>query len=619
MTVSNGISSFGNITALIDFADPQQPDTGPRLRHAFGQPLQTLTAHTPDQLRPLLDAVQQAATSGLWCVGSMRYEAAAAFDTALSVHAPDGPLACFAVYDRPLPWPSEDLDAAAAHATWQPSLQRPVFDAALATIQSAIQRGDVYQVNFTAPMTGTLAGTAPGDDEATDTRALFAALQRAQPGGYAAWLNLGALGELGGEQVLSVSPELFFDWHLANAPEGQAGRLLARPMKGTAPRGANARDDAHQAQALRASPKERAENVMVVDLLRNDMSRVAQPFSVQVPRLFHTQALPSVWQMTSDVTATTRPGCTLADVFAALFPCGSVTGAPKVQAMKIIEALESSPRGVYCGAVGVVRPVEGSGLHATFNVPIRTVTARARVLRCSTGSGITADATAEGEWREWQHKRAFVERASQSFELLETLALVNGQYRHAPLHLARLASAAAHFGFAETHDVNDAAVHALADLATRCPEGAWRVRLLLDVRGQARAEAFALPESPAQVQLQLADRPLLEAHSEFTRFKTTRRAHYDAFTPIQPGVFDTVLWNEQGEITECTRGNVAMLVDGRWVTPPLHCGLLGGVARALALQSGQLVEAVVRVDALDRVQGWTFLNSLRGWVGAGLD
>ena len=391
MAVSDDISSTGKITALIDFADPQQPDTGPRLRHAFGQPLQTLTAHTPGQLRPLLEAVQQAATSGLWCVGSVRYEAAAAFDTALSVHAPDGPLACFAVYDQPLPWPAEHLDVAPAHATWQPSLQRPAFDAALATIQSAIQRGDVYQVNFTAPMTGTLAVNT---DEATDTSALFAALQCAQPGGYAAWLNLC------GEQVLSVSPELFFDWHLANAPEGQAGQLLARPMKGTAPRGANAQDDAHQAQTLRMSPKERAENVMVVDLLRNDMSRVAQPFSVRVPRLFHTQALPSVWQMTSDVTATTRPGCTLADVFAALFPCGSVTGAPKVQAMQIIKALESSPRGVYCGAVGVVRPAAGGGLQATFNVPIRTVTARARVLRCSTGSGITADATADGEWRE---------------------------------------------------------------------------------------------------------------------------------------------------------------------------------------------------------------------------
>ena len=169
-----------------------------------------------------------------------------------------------------------------------------------------------------------------------------------------------------------------------------------------------------------------------------------------------------------------------------------------------------------------------------------------------------------------------------------------------------------HFGFVNS----GAAAQVLTDLATRHPQGAWRVRLLLDGRGQARAEAFALPESPSQVKLQLANRPLVEAHSEFTRYKTTRRAHYDAFTPTEPGVFDTVLWNEQGEITECTRGNVAMLMEGRWVTPPLACGLLGGVARGLALQSGQLVEAVVRVGELDRVHGWAFLNSLRGWIGA---
>lgn len=600
------MATTAEITALIDFADPHNTG-GARLRHAFGTPLQILIAHTPDQVRSVLGAVQQAAQSGLWCVGSMRYEAAAAFDTALSVHTADGPLACFAVYDQPLPWPQEDLDAPAAHAVWKPALPRPTFDAALACIQAAIQRGDAYQVNFTAPMTGTLAVHTPDADGAADTRALFAALQRAQPGGYAAWLNLGTLGD---EQVLSVSPELFFDWNLAD-PAG--GQLLARPMKGTAPRGANATEDADHAETLRTSPKERAENVMVVDLLRNDMSRVAQPFSVRVPRLFHTEALPSVWQMTTDVTATTRVGCTLADVFAALFPCGSVTGAPKVQAMQMIRSLEPEPRGVYCGAVGVVRPLAGGGLHATFNVPIRTVIARQRALRCSIGSGITADATPDGEWREWQHKRAFALRASQPFELLETLALVDGHYRHAPLHLARVASAAVHFGFTAA---DGAAAQALAELAARHPQGAWRVRLLVDARGQARTEAFSLPESPATVRLQLADRPLAEAHSEFTRFKTTRRAHYDAFTPTEPGVFDTVLWNEQGEITECTRGNVAMRVRGRWVTPPLHCGLLGGVARGVALASGQLVEAVVQVNDLPQVQDWAFLNSLRGWLQA---
>jgi para-aminobenzoate synthetase / 4-amino-4-deoxychorismate lyase len=350
---------------------------------------------------------------------------------------------------------------------------------------------------------------------------------------------------------------------------------------------------------------------MIVDLLRNDISRIAKPFSVQVPRLFHTEALPSVWQMTSDVLARTRAGTTLADVFGALFPCGSVTGAPKVRAMQMIRTLEAGPRGVYCGAIGVVRP--GQGIRATFNVPIRTVTVQGGALRCGIGSGITSGAAPDAEWQEWRHKRQFLERASMPFDLLETLALEGGQLRHAAEHLQRVAGAAAHFGYAwDSAKVR----HCLQELVQLHPQGLWRVRLLLDTRGKARAQAFAMDASPARVRLQLAKRPLMDAHGEFVRFKTTRRAHYDAFTPTQPGVFDTVLWNVEGEITECTRGNVAMLVDGRWVTPPLTCGLLPGVGRAVALREGRLAEAVLRVEDVKRVQGWAFVNSLRGWLAA---
>jgi para-aminobenzoate synthetase/4-amino-4-deoxychorismate lyase len=395
---------------------------------------------------------------------------------------------------------------------------------------------------------------------------------------------------------------------------GPDGIILAGPSTVTAARGTTPESDAAQAAALRASPKERAENVMIVDLLRNDLSRIAEPFSVQVPRLFHTEALPTVWQMTSDVRARTRAGTTLADVFAALFPCGSVTGAPKVRAMQMIRELEAGPRGVYCGAIGVVRPgKEHHGIRATFNVPIRTVSVKAGGLRCGIGSGITSGAVPDAEWQEWRNKRQFLERASMPFDLLETLALEGGQLRHAAEHLQRLASAAAHFGIPWDAD---AVQHCLNQLAQAHPQGLWRVRLLQGAQGKPRAEAFAMEPSPAQVRLRLADRPLMDAHGEFVRFKTTRRAHYDAFTPTEPGVFDTVLYNAEGEITECTRGNVAMLLDGRWVTPPLACGLLPGVGRALALQSSRLAEAVVRLDDLPRVQGWAFVNSLRGWIGA---
>ena len=235
-----------------------------------------------------------------------------------------------------------------------------------------------------------------------------------------------------------MSPELFFDWQAG--PDGQ-GEILARPMKGTAARGATPAQDAAQAAQLRASPKERAENVMIVDLLRNDLSRIAEPHSVRVPRLFHAEQLPTVWQMTSDVQARTRAGTRLVDVLAALFPCGSVTGAPKVQAMRAIHALEDGPRGVYCGALGLLRPApqRGAGaMAATFNVPIRTIELHGAQARCGIGSGIVWGARSDAEWREWETKRAFVERASAPFEILETLALEGGAYRHMAEHLARM-------------------------------------------------------------------------------------------------------------------------------------------------------------------------------------
>lgn len=570
---------------LIDFCAPQADNPASALRCAFDTPLQTLVAHTPTQVRPLLNAVQALAQQGLWCVGYLRYEAAPAFDAALAVHGADGPLAWFGVYERALPWPEETL-AAMAEVNWQQGIERREFDHQMARIHQAIAAGELYQVNYTAPMHGTFQG---------DAQALFMALRRAQPNGYGAFLDTGF------EQVLSVSPELFFDW--------QQDRILVRPMKGTAPRGANAAEDAQHIHHLQNSPKERAENVMIVDLLRNDLSRVAQPFSVKTTKLFQVQTLPTVFQMVSDVQATTRTGTTLDDVFAALFPCGSITGAPKVRAMQMIRTLEPQARGVYCGAIGVVRP----GGHATFNVAIRTVTLQGAAARCGIGSGITADATADDEWQEWRHKRGFLERASQSFQLLETLRLHDGALVNAPDHLARMARAAKHFGFPFEHDV---LLRRLRQLAASHPAGDWRARLLLAGDGQIDAHGLALAATPSAVLLQLADRAFEAADSEFTRFKTTHRAHYEAFAPTTRGVFDTLLWNRRGELTECTRGNIAVLLDGRWVTPPLRCGLLDGVARANYLQQQRLVEAVVRVDDLPRAQGLAFVNSLHGWVDA---
>ena len=583
----------------IDFTQPRAAGNL-RLRGRWGAPARVLVAHHIDEVKPVLEAVHAAAEAGHWCVGHVRYEAAPAFDAALQVHAADGPLVWFEVHDgAPSAWPSaQAAGPAEARATWLPTLARPDFDAAIARIHQAIGDGELYQVNYTAPWMGTVTG---------EGAALFDGLLRAQPGGYAACFTAGD------EQVLSVSPELFFDWQASAA----GGSILARPMKGTAARGATPALDAAAAERLRASPKERAENVMIVDLLRNDLSRIAEPHTVRVPELFHTQALPTVWQMTSDVQARTRSGLRLPDVFAALFPCGSVTGAPKVRAMQLIRELERQPRGIYCGAIGVVRPDGHGGIAATFNVPIRTVVMRGTQARCSIGSGITASAEAGAEWQEWLHKQAFLARASEPFEVLETLALVDGVYRHQAEHLARMAEAAQHFGY----PWQPAAVHAcLQAPAAQHGSGPWRVRLLLDRFGQPRAEAFALQPTASPVRLQLAPRPLAEAHGEWVRFKTTRRAHYAAFAPAPgSGIFDTVLFNAEGEITESTFGNLAMQMDdGRWLTPPLGCGLLPGVGRAVALREGRVQEGVVRVQDLHRVRRWAFINSLRGWLDAEL-
>jgi len=583
----------------IDFTQPRAAGNL-RLRGRWGAPARVLVAHHIDEVKPVLEAVHAAAEAGHWCVGHVRYEAAPAFDAALQVHAADGPLVWFEVHaGAPSAWPpAEAAGPAEACATWLPTLARPDFDAAIARIHQAIGDGELYQVNYTAPWMGTVTG---------EGAALFDALLRAQPGGYAACFTAGD------EQVLSVSPELFFDWQASAA----GGSILARPMKGTAARGTTPALDVAAAERLRASPKERAENVMIVDLLRNDLSRIAEPHTVRVPELFHTQALPTVWQMTSDVQARTRSGLRLPDVFAALFPCGSVTGAPKVRAMQLIRELERQPRGIYCGAIGVVRPDGNGGIAATFNVPIRTVVTRGTQARCSIGSGITASAEAGAEWQEWLHKQAFLARASEPFEVLETLALVDGVYRHQAEHLARMAEAAQHFGY----PWQPAAVHAcLQALAAQHGSGPWRVRLLLDRFGQPRAEAFALQPTATPVRLQLPTRPLAEAHGEWVRFKTTRRAHYAAFAPAPgSGIFDTVLFNAEGEITESTFGNLAMQMDdGRWLTPPLACGLLPGVGRAVELREGRVQEGVVRVQDLHRVRRWAFVNSLRGWLDAEL-
>jgi len=601
------------LTALVDLPPRPGADTRARTRLAFGAPMRWHVARHLADVAAVIDAAHAAARAGSWCVGWVAYEAAPGLNDALRagthVHrADDGTvLAAFAEFASPAEMPQPSVESVWRAGPWTGPLLPPApldapapppLHAAIGTIRDHIRAGDAYQVNLTTPLRTRLDG---------DPRDWFAALVRAQPDGYV--FRIAHTLDGAPERLLCLSPELFFDW--------SGDTLTARPMKGTAPRGTTPRADADAAQRLVTSDKERAENVMIVDLLRNDLSRVATLGSVHVPKLFERHALPTVWQMTSTVTAQARPGMTLSRVFGALFPCGSVTGAPKRSAMGIIRSLESGPRGVYCGALGLIRP----GGDATFAVPIRTLALRAAEPSgrrwdavCGVGSGITHDSTPDGEAREWRSKQGFLHRAAAPFELLETLRLEDGRWWMFEAHLARLQRTASHFGYR----FDGAAIHAaLSSARAAHPTGNHRVRLICGPDGRAHAEAHPLPATPPVVRLHLASAPI-DGDGEFVRFKTTRREAYAPFVPTDAdraaGLFDTLLHNRAGELTETTFGNVALRIGGEWLTPAAACGLLPGVYREALLEEGRLREARLPLDALRRAEACAFLNSVRGWV-----
>lgn len=609
-------------TALLDFPGPTPDAPGqpqaPRQRWRFDRPTRWLVAHDPSQVPALLDAAHAYAQAGQWCVGWVAYEAAPGLNPYLPVKAlpPGQPYAVWAVFDKAQPWPLDDevLPTAQPWSTgpWQADLDTATAQARIAQIHELIRAGEVYQINLTTQLHGAFEG------EPASLWSYFMALRRSQPQGYGLMLDARAACRAPGA-VLSVSPELFFDW--------DGGTITTRPMKGTAARGLDAVSDQAAAAHLQASAKERAENLMIVDLLRNDLSRVAEVGSVKVPSLFDVQALPTVWQMTSTITARSRAGLKLSEAFAALFPCGSVTGAPKRQAMHHIARLERGPRGVYCGAVGLMAP----GGRVTFNVPIRTVCLNTPPppapwsAHCGIGSGITLDATPEGETAEWHAKQAFLKRADQPFQLLESLRLDAGRIARQGLHLARLSSSAQHFGWRRDEALSQHLQEALDQVSQTHPQGVHKVRLLLDVHGHVDVQAnplsgpgsvahdLPLPDDAAQVDVMLATHAMPDA-DDFVRHKTTRREAYAAFAP-PPGIFDTLLYNQAGELTEFTIGNLAIqLGDGHWYTPPLSAGLLPGVMRASLIQQGVLQERTVLLADLKSAQGLALLNSVRGWL-----
>jgi para-aminobenzoate synthetase/4-amino-4-deoxychorismate lyase len=560
---------------------------GSRQPLAFGAPREILCANDLAEVRGVLQAAEARALAGAWVVGMVAYEAAPAFDGALKVRAGGGvPLAWFAVFDDPLSGAARLPTSAQAPISWQPGIDRSRFEADIAAIRRAIGDGETYQVNHTMRLHGRYAG---------DGLALFARLWSAQPNGYAAYLDMGRWS------VLSVSPELFF--------RRDARILTTRPMKGTVRRGRWPAEDLQLADWLRASEKNRAENLMIVDLLRNDLSRVAMPNSVRVPDLFSVERYPTVLQMTSTITAEARPGVGLSDIFAALFPCGSVTGAPKAKSMEIIAALETEPRGAYCGAVGLLKP----GGDAVFNVAIRSVTLDREhgAASCGVGGGIVWDSKAGDEYAEALLKARFLSAEVAEFDLLETLRLDNGEYPRLDLHLARLAASARHF----CRPFDEALCRQrLAVLADATGGQALRVRVRLAQSGEIDIASAPVPTPPAGLPSFALAHERVSRDSVWLYHKTTRREIYDRALAEHPGAFDVLLRNEEGELTEFTRGNVVLEIDGRQVTPRLDSGLLDGRLRRELLDRGEIGEAVLTLCDLQRARRVWFINSLRGRV-----
>ncbi|WP_322405287.1 chorismate-binding protein [Massilia luteola] len=574
----------------------------------------------------LLDGMQDALARGLHAVPVLTYELGEQLVGSAPAREPHAPLAQVLLFER-----YDMLDAAqvddwlAARAQEQgngpagigamrANVDEATFAHAIERIRDYIAAGDTYQVNYTYRLRFDAFGPVC---------ALYARLRARQPVPYGALIGLPD-----GRAVLSLSPELFV--------RHDAGRLLARPMKGTAPADSDDLVNAVRAQHLAADPKNRAENLMIVDLLRNDLGRIARTGSVGVPALFEVKRYSSVLQMTSTVQAQLAPGTALRDIFAALYPCGSITGAPKRRTMEIIRELEPAARGIYTGAIGWIDPPPpgagfgrqqdaraGSRAGSRFgdfclSVPIRTLTLQpeqngVRHGELGVGAGIVYDSDAGAEYAECRLKARFLTGLPNDFEIFETMyATRAGGCRHLERHLARLGASAAYFGHPFKPDLaRAAALEACAAL----PDGPHRVRLALRPSGEIVVQTGALAPLDEPVQLLLADEPT-HAHDVFLRHKTSIRGRYDAAwrAAESAGAFDTLFFNERGELTEGGRSSVFVRIGGRWYTPPLSAGVLPGVMRGVLLDdpAWDAIECPLTRASLARAQEIVVCNALRG-------
>lgn len=571
----------------------------------YRDPVRCLSATTAEELDRLLEDLRRASRNGLHAAGYLAYEAGYALEPRLRPLIETlGPVqmawfGLFAGHDDIAPeavpaWLAQGGEAWLAPA--RPAIAEPAYAARFAEVHEAIARGDVYQANLTFQNEAALSG---------HPLALYRTLRAGSAAGY------GGVVFDGRNWLLSLSPEMFFSL--------RTGEMTARPMKGTRPRDADPARDAQAAAELRSSDKDRAENLMIVDLLRNDLARVAVPGSVRVTDLFRIESYPSVHQMTSTVRATIAPGEDAVDILRALYPCGSITGAPKIRAMELLHEIEPGPRGIYCGSIGRIDPARGDMPgDAAFNVAIRTLhlAADTQKVILGLGSGVVADSSAADEWRECLIKGAFLKAATRRFDLIETMGFdpATGIVR-LELHLERMKASAAALGFSfDRHAVRNALNHACFFL-----DAPTRIRLLLAATGDTAIEMRPMP-APMAEPLAVVLRPMsLAADDLRLRHKTTDRSCYDApriAARAQQGADEVLFTDSGGALTEGSFTSLFVERDGQLLTPALEQGLLPGVLRRELVEQGRAVEARLTPD--DLAGGFWLGNSLRGLMRAQL-
>ena len=552
----------------------------------FSDPIEIYSAYDCGSVRSALDATAAAAAKQQFAVGFIAYEAAPAFDPALVVNdAGSFPLAWFAIYEQAQPIVFPDIPAnAIASLPWQLSVEDHEYRSALARIKNYIRNGDTYQVNYSFRLRASLP---------EDPWHLFIQMIHAQGYGYGAYIDTGDFC------ICSASHELFFS--LAN------GVLTSRPMKGTVPRGLFPEADRTQAEWLQHSAKNRAENLMIVDMVRNDLGQIANTGSVNTSSLFDIEKYPTLWQMTSTVQAATRQD--IGAVFGALFPPASITGAPKARTMEIIAELEHDPRKTYTGSIGFIRPDQS----AQFNVAIRTVLVdrNTNTAEYGVGGGIVWDSDTQNELEECYTKAKVLTYVEEDFDLLETILWTPEEgFFLLPLHLQRLQESAEYF----SRPLDSGLIRdRLEQAAGGLPQQRHRVRLRITRSGEPLIETTAIAAGTSgEYRLHLANHPVDQDNDRFLYHKTTRRRTYETMRNEFPGYDDVLLFNNRQEVTESCIANVVLEIDGDLVTPPVHCGLLAGVYRRYLLEQGQIRERVITLAELKHCSRIGLINSVRG-------